>query len=210
MSGTPPGYTLEEVRGSLNDLRVSHESGRMEHCANYVTIRLVTLIEQFCRIAYRRRHLEYDWKQAPPPVTIQILVDVFRRFDPGLKHEECELKIRLFGNRNDKSADGKIRLKSDDEVRGLVRTVLKKQDPDVEEWIRLYTLSFQSVKSIKDRLGVSFTQEQHRDINELFGRRNTVVHTPSDRQVNESTFAMVESLFLLIDNEVRARVESPG
>lgn len=170
----------------------------------------MTLIEQFCRITYKRRSLEYDWRQAPPPVTIQILVDVFRRFDPSIKYDECELSIRLYGNLIGKSADGKIRLKSDDEVRDLVRTVLKKQDPDVEEWIRLYTLSFQSVKIIKDRLGVSFTQEQHRDINELFSRRNTVVHTPSDRQVSMSTFAMVESLFLLIDNETRAEAEPLG
>ena len=31
MSGTPPGYTLDEVRCSLKDLRTSHESGHMAH-----------------------------------------------------------------------------------------------------------------------------------------------------------------------------------
>lgn len=206
MSGVPPGYTPDEVWDSLRDLKASYRSGHMVHCSNYVTIRLVTLIEQFCRIVYRRRCLEYDWKQAPPPITIQILVDVFRRFKPDINHEKCEFKIRLYGSRSNRGTDDKIRLKSNDEVRDLVKTVLGKQDPDAEEWIRLYMLSFQSVKSIKDRLGVLFTEEQHRGINELFGRRNTVVHTPSDRQVNKSTFVMVESLFQLIDSEVRTRV----
>lgn len=203
MSGTPPGYTMEEVWGSLKDLKELHEAGRMGYCANYVTIRLVTLIEQFCRITYRRRRLKFNWKEAPPPITIQILVDVFRRFDPGIRHAECELIIRLFGVRNGKSVDGKIRLKSDDEVRDLVETVLGKHDPDAEEWIRLYMLSFQNVKSIKDRLGVSFTQEQDRGLNRLFSRRNAVVHTPSDLQVDKAAFPLVESLFTLIDATVR-------
>lgn len=199
MSGTPPGYTVEEVRKSLKDLKKSHEDGCMEHCGNYVTIRLVTLIEQFCRIVYRRRRLKYDWKKSPR-ITIQILVDVFQRFKPGIEHDECEHKIRLFGARNGENIDGRIRLKSDNEVRDLVKAVLGKHNSDAEEWIRLYMLSFQSVKSIKTKLSVSFSLTQINDLNKLFGKRNAAVHASSDTQVDESAFGMVESLLKLIND----------
>lgn len=199
MSDTPPGYTLKEVWDSFNDLKAMYESGRMTSCDNYITIRLVTVIEQFCRVVYKHRRLEYDWKQAPPSIAIHILADIFQKFDPNIEYDECELRIRLYGKHSDKSVDSRIRLKSDIEVQSLVKTVLKKQNQDAVEWIRLYMLSFQSVKSIKDKPGVPFlTKDLHNDLNNLFGRRNVAVHTLSDNQVDKLAFTTVELLFTLI------------
>ena len=86
-SSEPLGYTLKEVWDSFKDLENSYASGRMDSCSNYITIRLVTLIEQFCRVAYKHRNLAYNWKQTQP-VAMPILVDVFQRFSPGINRSQ--------------------------------------------------------------------------------------------------------------------------
>lgn len=200
MSDALPGHTLDEVWYSFRELRDSYESWNMAPCANYVPIRLVTIIEQFCRVTYKRRQLTYDWKQSLSPIAIQILVDIFQRFVPDIKRDECKIRIRKYGNRSGKSVDGSVRLKSDAEVCNLVETVLKKQNPDAAEWIRLYMLSFQNLKSIRDKLEMEFSPDVAMQCNELFGTRHAATHTLSDHQVNNATFAVVEKLLRLINS----------
>lgn len=200
MSDALPGHTLDEVWDSFGDLKDSYESGSMAPCANYVQIRLVAIIEQFCRVTYKRRKLKYDWKQNPPRIAIQILVDIFQRFDPDIKRNECENAIWEYVDRGDRNMDAGIHLKSDVEVRGLVKNVLKKQNSDAAEWIRLYMLSFQSLKSIRDKLGVGLPPKMAMQCNELFGMRHAATHTLSDHQVNNTTFDVVERLLHLIDS----------
>ena len=199
MNGTSAGYTWKEVRDSFTDLKTAYDSGSMTHCTNYIPIRLVTLIEQFCRVAYKQRRLKYNWKPAPPPVTTHILIDIFQRFCPNIKYTDCELGIRMYGNLN-YPHDDKVRLKSDADVQELVTTVLGRAHPDAAEWICLCMLSFQNVKSIKNKLNVLLSPGQEAKLNELFGRRHTVVHTLSDRQAGKAAFDVVESLFTLIEN----------
>lgn len=211
MSTTQHTHTLEGVRDSFKCLKESYESNNMTHCTNYVTIRLVTLIEQFCRIAYRGSMSECDWKsQTPPRIAIQILVDVFRLFNPDIEYEKCEFEIRRYGRNSKKDTDrGSIHLKTDTEVRSLVRDVLGKEDADTVEWILLYMMSLQNVKSIKDRLDVSFSREDEEALNRLFGQRNAVVHTPFDQQADRTAFDVVDTLFSVIESSVQSRSEQP-
>lgn len=211
MSDTLVGHTHEEVLHSFNNLRESYESDNMVNCNNYITIRLVTLIEQFCRVTYKQLKPEYD-KKNKRYIAVQILIDIFKKFDPNIKPDECDIKIRQwYRNRNGKDhdkdndnsrnegADGSIQLNYN-ETQKLVEIVLKKQNLEAVEWILLYMLSFQSVKNIKNMLGVSFTTEQHKKLNNLFGSRHAVVHTISDRRACENMFIMVKLLFDQIDD----------
>ena len=199
MSGvSPSGYTLIEIRDSFNNLRTSYESGRMDHCTNYIPIRLVTLIEQFCRVVHKQGQAKYDWDYRP--VSLPILVDVFQRFKPDIK--DCEFKIRMYRTHagSQTGTDDVIRLRSDDDVCNLVESVLSEPNQEVFEWIRLYMLSFQSLKSIKDELEVSFPQLMNVECNKLFSIRHAVAHTMSDHQVSRSMFVMVDSLLHMIES----------
>lgn len=201
MSDALQGHTLDEVWSSFWDLKKSYESEDMALCANYIPIRLVTIIEQFCRVTFKRRKLTYKKEWSSSPIAVPILADVFCRVDPGIKRDECEDRIREYRDRINKSTDGGIRLKSDGEVCRLVECVLEEQNAEATEWIRLYTLSFQNLKSIKDRLDVGITREVGERCDELFGIRHAAAHTLSDRRVGNAAFATVESLLILINAE---------
>lgn len=195
---SPSGYTLIEIRDSLNNLRISYESGHMDHCTNYIPIRLVTLIEQFCRIVHKQGRAKYDWDYRP--VSLPILVGVFKRFKPDIK--DCEFKIRMYRTHDGSQteADGIIRLRSDDDVCNMVESVLNEPNQEVFEWIRLYMLSFQSLKSIKDKLEVSFPPLMNVECNKLFSMRHAAAHTLSDHQVSRSMFVMVDSMLHMIES----------
>ena len=199
MSGvSPSGYTMIEIRDSFNNLRTLYESGRMDHCTNYISIRLVTLIEQFCRVVYKQGQAKYDWDYRP--VSLPILVDVFQRFKPDIK--DCEFKIRMYRTHVglQTGTDDVIRLRSDDDVYNLVKSVLNEPNQEVFEWIRLYMLSFQSLKSIKDALEVSFPPLMNMECNKLFSIRHAVAHTMSDHQVSRNVFVMVDSMLHMIES----------
>ncbi len=148
------------------------ESEDIVPCANYIPIRLVTTMEQVCRVTFKRRRLTYKKEWSPPHIAVPILADVFCRVDPSIKSDECEDGIREYRCRVNKSTDGGIRLKSNGEVYRLAECVLKKQNAEAAEWIRLYTLSFQNLKSIKDKLGTGITREIGERCDELFGMRH--------------------------------------
>ncbi len=61
-------------------------------------------------------------------------------------------------------------------------------------------LSFQNLKSIRDKLEMEFSPDVAMQCNELFGTRHAATHTLSDHQVNNATFAVVEKLLRLINS----------
>ena len=199
MSDVLQGHTRDEVWSSFRNLKELHESECMAPCASYIPIRLVTIIEQFCRVTFKRRKLTYEKEWSASPIAVPILVDVLCRFDPDIKRGECENRIREYRRRVNKSTDGGIRLKSDNEVCRLVESVLEEQNAEAAEWIRLYTLSFQNLRSIKDKLDVGITREMGERCDELFGMRHAAAHTLSDRRVGNAAFATAKALLKLIN-----------
>lgn len=201
MGGAVANHTLDDVWRKFHELRDLHESGSNDACLSYGTVRLVTLLEQFCRIEHHQRRLKLlpqqprQWNYLP---SVQVLVDVFQMFDAKINRKKCEDKIRLYG-RNHSMTDDRVPIKSDKEAQCLANTILPQCDKSVVEWMWLYTLSFQKARVIKKYFSsVMFTKAQHRDLNRLFGRRNAVVHTMSEHPADKADFGLVESLFEMI------------
>ena len=201
MDGAVVNHTLDDVWKKFDELKASHESGSNDACLSYGTVRLVTLLEQFCRIEHHQHRLKLlpqqprQWKYLP---SIQVLADVFQMFDAKISRKECEDKIRLYG-KNHNMIDDRVPIGSDKEARCLANAILPQYDESVVEWMWLYTLSFQRAGTItKCFRDVTFTKAQHRDLNRLFGRRNAVVHTMSEHPADKADFGLVESLFEMI------------
>lgn len=197
-------YTLDGVRDQLNDLKKLYESGHMKYCTNYIPIRLVAIIEQFCRVAYKHNNTKHGWRYRP--VAMPILIDIFQQFKPDIKYAEFDSRIREY--RAQKSAKLQastgdcLNFKSAKDVCELVKFILGEANNDTVEWIHLCMLSFQNLKDIKDKLGVSFPAQVNERCNKLFGIRHAVAHTTSDHQVGQDAFAMVDSMFDAITTEV--------
>lgn len=101
MDGMLAGHALDDVLDDFDKLKASYASSDNDHCSRYDVVRLVTLLEQFCRIECQRRGScsNHQWKKHRP--SVHVLVDVFQMFDAKINRKKCEAGILLYYDMTD-------------------------------------------------------------------------------------------------------------
>lgn len=203
-------YALDDVKNEFRRFKNTViKDGSMQDCANYVPIRLVTIIEQFFRAMMiegkiRRRDSVDSW------VSVSTLVDIFEYHKKPQLNDDGSIydyagEIAVFCDRDNRcdydDRKNSVILQNVGAIEDLVSSILGPENADVSKWIEAYTQSFQSVRAIEKYAKDFFDKKEIReDYSALFDTRHNLVHTLSGRSFNASHYLdLVDKLFKKVE-----------
>lgn len=223
-AGSQTPYTLVGVEKELDLLKNAVNNNLMHECKNYISIRLVTIIEQFFRImkklgkfgiidVYHVKLYQSKSKKPktmPKPTSLSILVDIFVHHgnQARIGSDAYKESIRDFcDNKNNNCTFNamtyNVEFSKITDIRELVEYVLLgKYSQNVFEWIAVHTHSFQTVRVIKKYAGNLFDDDNTLEkYTRLFDARHSTVHTLSGRNPDTQWFDLVKYLFKTVKTE---------
>lgn len=193
-------HTLTDVRREFRVLKKIYR--RRSDMHKLRTDTTGTLIEQFFRVMIKEKRISVP--EAKTRVSISILESLFQQLQQKPKAGEAytraeDIRLACKKTKNCHCNDDRHSVRFDgmssrDE---LVTRLMGKPDQDASEWIRLYSLSLQSVDDISNYTGNLLDSPDLRiEYSEFFGTRNRLAHSLTSKQVNVTRyFYLTELLF---------------